>query len=192
LWRRTQERFYFRTISILEVMTAITFDTATRLEWLDLSQTFGLSYNETLLTPFVTELGFRFATPADLITLASAVSVVPGSSVANLPGITTLLALLGCTVHCAVSPAGQGWLDMGHPTMTAYGFFQLNNLAGELDIPDTVFANRDLSPTDFFRTQTASFLIRERNVNPVSEPPILMLFGVAGLAMFARRFRAGR
>ena len=77
---------------------------------------------------------------------------------------------------------------MGHPTMTAYGFFQLNNLAGELDIPDTVFANRDLSPTDFFRTQTASFLIRERNVNPVSEPPILMLFGVAGLAMFVRRF----
>ena len=108
----------------------ITYDTATGLEWLDLPQTVGLSYNQILASPLVTEHKFRFATEDDLRTLYAAAGIpsfVGQSSTSpnNAAGTELLLSLVGCTDQCLAGwPAGQGWLDVGSDTSTYYAFYQ--------------------------------------------------------------------
>ena len=58
----------------------LTFDTSTRLLWLDLGATAGLSYNEALASTYVSSMGYRFATPNELVTLYTSAGIQPGSS----------------------------------------------------------------------------------------------------------------
>lgn len=108
----------------------LTFDTDTGLEWLDLTQTVGWSYNQTLVSSLVVSNGFRFATEVDLRTLyeAAGIPTFAGQSsysTANAAGVALLLSLVGCTTQCVVgAPAGQGWLDVGDPTTTYWAFYQ--------------------------------------------------------------------
>lgn len=172
----------------------LTFDTSTRLQWLDLTATAGLDYNDALQTSFVTSMGFRFATPDDLLTLYTSAGIAPGSSPDRAGGVQLLLDLLGCTTQCGTSPAGQGWLDMSDPLNTAYAFFQLNPRSagvfnGEATLPTGAFISRDLPANSIYLNPTngqytGSFLVRQ-----VPEPATLALVGAALLGLAATRRR---
>jgi hypothetical protein len=54
---------------------SITYDPNTGLRWLDLTQTQGMSFNQTLNSPYVTTDGFRFATPLELQSLYADVGI---------------------------------------------------------------------------------------------------------------------
>jgi hypothetical protein len=151
----------------------LTLDTATGLEWLDFSLTLGRSFNQTLASPYVLVYGFRFATETELRSLYATVGITqigeypsPSAesvSLANAPGVLTLLNLLGCTADCpptgSPSPGGQGWLDIDSPTLTSYAFFSISpsgsDIFGEVT-PAWGTVSRD---TQFY--DTASFLVRD-------------------------------
>ena len=81
----------------------ITLDTATGIEWLDVTATLGLSYNQALGTTFVTAQGFSHATVDDVSTLYTNAGVPAqgGAFVAaNFIGAQDLLLKLGCTSSC--------------------------------------------------------------------------------------------
>lgn len=173
---------------------ALTYDDTTNFEWLDLTKTLGLSYNQTLATTYVTDFGFRMATPDEVLGLWASAGVVPGLSAQNAPGVVQLVNLLGCTEQCVTGqPAAQGWMDMGNAFMTAYSFVQHSQPAqpggpvtmGAAQMNSTPFKSRD---TPLFGT--ASFLVR----TAVPEPSIwLMLiagFGLAGAAIRRKRVAA--
>ena len=76
---------------------------STGLEWLDVTATLGLSYDEALGTTFVTTQGFRHANTNEVSALYIAFGIInqTGSAVAvNFAGTQSLLALMGCTFQC--------------------------------------------------------------------------------------------
>jgi hypothetical protein len=79
---------------------AITYDTDTQFEWLDLTKTEGLNYNDALASKYVTEFGFHIATVAEVLQLWADVGVTPGDSYENSVGGIELINLLGCTAQC--------------------------------------------------------------------------------------------
>lgn len=182
----------------------LTLDTHTHLEWLDLTATLGLSYNETGQSPYVTRWNFRFATAGDLVGLYTSAGLpdVPAPSggdapsEGNLPGVDLLLALLGCTTQCVTGePAGQGWIDMREPTMTGYAFYQGfpvgtgtgNAGLGEVTIPAAAYFDRELPPDAFLRTQTASFLVRDQGAVVPEPDGLLLLFTALGCSILVER-----
>jgi hypothetical protein len=181
----------------------ITYDTKARIEWLDLTATLGLSYNEILGTPYVVDQGFRFATATELRTLylAAGIDVVPtGYRAEYFAGVQQLLGLLGCTVFCEPTytiDAGQGWFDYGGPTLTGYSFFQLGVVdgssppyvfGGSVSLWDDPFAPKDLPADAFLRRQTGGFLIRYHGV-PEPGTFALVGLGLVGLILTHRRMK---
>ena len=84
-----------------------TIDDATNFEWLDLTQTTDLSYNEVQATSFVTSDGYHIATGAELCGLfgslgdtIAATCATQGSDTGGLSAANaaTLVALLGSTL----------------------------------------------------------------------------------------------
>ena len=59
-----------------------TTDTDTGLEWLDITETTGLSYNEVLASDYVTNDGYRFATEAEVHQLYTNAGGTPTQGVA--------------------------------------------------------------------------------------------------------------
>jgi hypothetical protein len=177
---------------------AITYDSLTTYEWLDLTKTLGQSYNAVLLTPYVTELGFRFATPQEVLQLWSDTGVSQGTSFENRPGVSLLINLLGCTAQCVpgATAAAQGWMDMGDPLMTAYSFVQFSSLAagpngpnlpsGSANMNYAPFASRDLG-IDNTSNGTGSFLVRSAAPEPATWAMMIAGFGLVGSALRRRR-----
>jgi len=179
--------------------SSITCDSNTGLEWLDLTTTLGLSYNEALNSDYVTDLGFRHATESELLSLYVSAripvvgqlqpdgTVTNGTSALNRAGVEFLLPLLGCTFICSTGEAAaQGFLDISDPNLTAYAFIQLK-------FPSSASATgiwspqpRDLLAVSFLRDQTGNFLVRSVSV---PEPSTLALFalGLFGMIFMQRK-----
>ena len=95
----------------------LTRDTATGLEWLDLTLTKGLSYNAVAggAGGFIAA-GFSFATESQVSTLFTSAGFTfqdANNHAVDAPSAVLLLNLVGCTVNCTTFafPAGQGFVD---------------------------------------------------------------------------------
>lgn len=166
---------------------ALTYDNTTNFEWLDLTKTLGLSYNQALAMPYVTDLGFRMATPQEVLGLWASAGVVPGSSAQNGPAVAQLVNLLGCTEQCVTGqPAAQGWMDMGDPTMTAYSFVQHTQPAqpgGPVPAGKAQMYTIPFKPRNEQLFGTASFLVRTAVPEPAVWVMMLAGFGLVGAAL---------
>jgi hypothetical protein len=175
----------------------ITRDTATGLDWLDLTETAGLSYSGVLSTSFVTMDGFRYATETEVGQLFTNAGGSPTATVVftsgNFEPARLLLNLMGCTSFLFTAPcdgAGEDW----SAAMLAGGI-----QAGIIDaqyVDDTgILTTNWASLPDqnvSLRADVGAFLVR--SPTPVPEPASLSLLGlglgVAGAAVRRRRKRA--
>jgi len=123
----------------------ITMDTITGLEWLDLSETRGYSFNEVIggFGEYTTTYGFRAATReevAQLYTNAGIVNLNAEFVVENVPGVALLHDLMGCTQCGSYTQSAHGFIgeftDDGNVRSAAidFAFFPFNELRARADI----------------------------------------------------------
>lgn len=165
--------------------TRISCDQATGLEWLDLTETLGLSYNQSKQTYFVTQLGFRHANESELASLytAAGVLVLHGGAPENYQGVELLLNLVGCTGQCGTGGAfGEGWIDFDafDPLKASNPFYQRKPGGGFV-----VTVNSSMSKDNVY-DYMGNFLVRA-TIIPI--PSALWLFssGLVGLVGISRR-----
>ncbi len=107
----------------------LTRDTTTGLEWLDLTLTKGLSYDDIASgAGGFLSAGFRIATTSEVATLfthAGATNLAGDSLPAQFSAAFNLISLLGCTFACAGS-ASQGYMDFvpTNPSQATDGLVQ--------------------------------------------------------------------
>jgi len=179
----------------------LTVDTASGLEWLDVTATVGQTYDAVASGPYVGSLGFRFATGAEVEALwrdAGAEGTFTndtGSNIdaANYGAAILLIDLMGCTsqlVGEACDGVSQNWniamYGPGSPDphlvsaaiVDAYGppDIDAGRAAMWLDFGPTV----DLPS----RPDVGSYLVR---AVPESNAPAMLALGVLVLASVGRR-----
>jgi len=90
-------------------------DTGTGLQWLDLTETLGISWNAAEASTFVTLDGYVHATVAEVETLflnAGFLTTDNATNQLNVPAATDLLSYLGCTQFCGtINATGRGFAD---------------------------------------------------------------------------------
>ena len=184
----------------------LTVDTNSGLEWLDLTETAGLSMNEILAgTGGFASMGFRYATTTEVSGLFAAAGIVDtsGNSVAENAGpVIDLLLLLGTTFEF-VSSGGNNIFSSGYhlpdsPSLseaTIASAFQLQSsgvpaLNTENGLGSAVIGVSRSADRDFSEWFDGSYLVRETAVVPV--PAAIWLFGsgVLGLIGIAKRKKA--
>lgn len=160
----------------------LTRDTVTGLEWLDLTETVGLSYSAVASgAGGWTALGFSFANTTQVVTLFADAGLDTGAgteavfSVSQVPGVTLLVNLMGLTgldfaqawaETDPLSGSVRGSLYVLHASDAAYGCITVGcaRTKGVDDVGDTI----------------GSWLIRPASQS-VPEPSTLLLLG-SGLA----------
>ena len=152
----------------------LTRDSATGLDWLDLTESTNLSVNDIQggAGGYV-DMGFRYATIEELHGLRNAA----GSSTSDIT--LTLVNHLGCTRTCNPPYGfGEGFLYFHHSEepyrLATYGYFNL----GEGDYGGFIDDETGWQPSDA-ATYVGSLLVR-----PVPIPSSFIMFGggIAGLA----------
>jgi hypothetical protein len=172
----------------------LTLDTLTGLEWLDVDATLHLSYNDALLTPFVTAQNFRHANQNEVAALYSGNGVTDQTSTytaADFLGVQNLIEKLGCVGDCINFPKQYGWTDLVpfSPTIDGLPFVQYSTFLSTAQSGNTSPAfspcgggcGKDLGGP---QVEIGNYLVRS-----VPEPSTLvLLLGVlAGWVAFRRR-----
>jgi hypothetical protein len=187
----------------------ITLDSSTGLEWLDVTQTVGMSYTSVLGSQYVSQMSFRYATLQELTALfdnagGSGDYLIPRSTinsenyngvpvVENYSAAMSLLNFMGCTSYIvgqACDLDGQDWhigmygnqVNSGIQTaaiVDAYNNSPPYGNAGAIWVDFSEFVP-SRTTTDF-----GSYLVR---TSSVPEPSVIsiLLIGILGMA-FARR-----
>jgi hypothetical protein len=161
----------------------ITTDTATGLQWLDLTATLGISYNAAEASGFVTNDGFRHATIGEVATLFGNADFPLPMPAANNPAndaaANLLLGLLGCTQFCGtVNATGRGFAD-GTTALTVRPNYHNSGLGSGAATLSLQSNNLDLVDAT-----SGHFLVRV----PEASTGLMMLLGL-GLAMRRRSER---
>ncbi|MEZ5565714.1 MAG: PEP-CTERM sorting domain-containing protein [Gammaproteobacteria bacterium] len=156
-------------------------DTGTGLEWLDLTQTLGISWNAAEASTFVTVDGYAHASEAQVIALFTNAGFLTTNNVNNVlnnPAASTLLSFLGCTQFCAtVNATGRGFASWS-VTQTTRPNYHMSGLGAGAATTSLLSSNFNLVDTT-----AGHFLVR-----PVPVPATVWLFGSAlGLLGWARR-----
>lgn len=165
-----------------------TTDTDTGLEWLDLTETVGLSYADALASPYVTNDGYRSATSVEVATLFTNAGVGTQDNLArevDFAGASQLLDLLGCTLAAATclttaNPSGTGYAEWtpGVGRRALYRTDSINGGRGAATIQSSFVTTA--SPT------VGTFLVR---VIPEPSTSLLLLGGLAALSRSRRTER---
>lgn len=174
-------------------------DTVNNLEWLDVTQTVGISSNAALAA--YAAMGFSLATEANigqLFTEAGIPDWTPpsngyGPTAANVPGVVLLLTLMN---HTEAAFGGNIWVhgyydDLGDPNTVRLARFT-DQTSGPPDLNASLAAanidSNGLWSASGTHGSIGSFLVRSAQV---PEPGAIVLFGLglAGLGI-ARRRRA--
>lgn len=174
-------------------------DTVNNLEWLDVTQTVGMSANAALAA--YAGLGFSLATEANIGQLFTAAGIPDwtppsngyGPTAANVPGVYLLLTLMN---HTEAAFGGNRWVhgyydDFGDPSTVRVARFT-DQLVGPPSLNAPVAAanidSNGLWSVTGTHSAIGSFLVRSVQI---PEPGILALFGpgLVGLGL-ARRKRA--
>jgi len=151
-----------------------TLDDVTGLEWLDITETTGLSYNQVLSSTYVVNGGYRFATEAEIMGLYASAGGTGTQSAArtveNKAPSILLLGLMGCTsaligVPCDGVP--QDWT----PAMWGASA-QFIGLIDDVEATKGILSTRWVTHTDpnnSMRADVGAFLVR--NGAPPSPTP---------------------
>jgi hypothetical protein len=159
-------------------------DTGTGLQWLDLTETLGSSWNTVEGSTLVTNDGYVHATVAQVQTLflnAGFLTTDNANNVLNDPAAADLLAFLGCTQFCGtVNATGRGFADNG--TFKSRPNYHTSGLGAGAAV-----ISLQTSDLDLVDTTAGHFLVK-----PVPVPAAVWLFGsgLLGLAGMARRKKA--
>jgi hypothetical protein len=158
-------------------------DTATNLEWLDLTQTQGMTLNAVQSSALVQTDGWVWATTAQVTTLftnAGFLTTNNTNNPANDPAAALLLNALGCTQFCGtVNATGRGFADNGAPWFSRPNYHTSGLGAG------AVVISLQTTNLDLADSTSGHFLVRA-----IPEPGTALLVST-GLLMFgARRRRA--
>lgn len=175
----------------------LTVDTNSGFEWLDLTESTGLSMNEVLsgVGGFL-DMGFRYATTSEISELfaAAGISDTTGDSVPeNVEPVIDLLLLMGITFEY-VSSGGNNIFSSGYhlpdpPDLsgrTLASAFQLissGNPPLNLDdsLASAVIATSRSLDRDFSEWFDGSYLVRETTVVPLPAAFWLFVSGLLGL-----------
>ncbi len=145
-------------------------DTATGLQWLDLTATQGLSWNAAETSTYVTVDGYVHATESQVITLflnAGFLTTNNTNNPTNDTAANNLLAWLGCTQLCGTSHAtGRGFAAWYGPFMTRPNY-HLSGLGAGAVTTSLLSFNPNLVDV------TAGHFL----VQPVPVPAAVWLFG---------------
>lgn len=187
----------------------LTVDTRTGLEWLDLTPTDGFSINEAMVSPWVTELGFRVANAQDVDSLLEsaglaadvfdpsqtapeAISWFPGTTTMVREAYFTLSRLLGTTlvesfIFSTHSEADGLFLGMSGPNGVG---LNINSHTSDRAF-STTFLRYD-TQWDGFGFDGASedygvYLVRDTASVPVPNPLLLLLTGLVALRFSYKR-----
>lgn len=151
----------------------LTRDTGTSLEWLDLTVTTSLSYNDIVggYGDYLTTHGFRYATALEVNQL------ITNAGGDNPAGIQTLLDMLGCTINCASANPGARGIIPQTGGLVEYTWY----------LNDGAESDPFILGDDGAELTTGHFLVRD--FQPVSEPVagMFMIFGLAGLLVSRRQ-----
>jgi len=142
-------------------------DTGTGLQWLDLTETQGISWNDAAASTYVTIDGYVHATEAQVITLftnAGFLTTDNTNDPANNPAAADLLAYLGCTQFCGtVNATGRGFADWDG-TFTTRPNYHMSGLGA--GAATTSLLTSDL---DLIDATAGHFLVRAVPI-PASKP----------------------
>ena len=160
----------------------ITRDTNSGLDWLDLSVTLGMSYNEIFNNTIYLDYGFRFATEVQLTELFTSVGITSGAErnylSENYIGAYNLVDLMDSRDHYfdIISSPGQSFL-----TAAAIDINELDKTAS------VRFGNTEFMTND--TNSNIGFYLVRKNDFFVPIPPSIFLFlsGLLGLYSFIRR-----
>ena len=175
----------------------ITFVDATNLQWLDLTATNGLSYNQAAASSFATSHGFRHATQSEVLALWSAFRIAPGGLTSNVDPIKELTPLIGATTADQSPSAGilqtfitHAWYDTGIAGSTNRALTLVQQINSNPEQGNAVISAGAVSRDQVF-SNVGNYLVRL--VTPIPEPATLTLFGlgVLGLGAVRRRIRSG-
>lgn len=158
-------------------------DNGTGLEWLDLTETQGLSWNQAEASTFVTVDGYVHATDDQVLEMFQNAGFVAGPSLQdplNDAAAATLLSFLGCTQFCTLGSQqerGLGFAEFS-ATFTTRPYYAESPLGGVYATTSLLTSNLDLIDVN-----AGHYLVR---VVPV--PAAVWLFGSAlGLLGWVRR-----
>jgi hypothetical protein len=172
----------------------LTIDSDTNQEWLDLTKTQGLSYNQALASIYVTDHGFRHSTVGEVAALfsnAGFLTVNNGNNPANDPAAELLVNLMGCTQFCGTAnELGRGFADWTTSGWTTRPNYHNTGLGAGAATTSLLTNNPDLVDSNI--GPSGHFLVREASVSyPTPEPGAATLFAV-GVLVASLAVRRGR
>ena len=175
---------------------SITFDTSTRLGFLDLTITQNLSYNDIMrdydysTRQFRADsqyYGFRYASLDDVSSLLSSAGITLGVYDTDLPKYQTMVDMLGSTMsqsgYAETCGRTSSRTSVGARTVACLDF-GINN-----GTPVYLAATHISLYDDVQSDYTGNWLVKEMTPVPVPEAVWLLGSGLIALAGFARRYK---